>query len=99
MTAEPEEPTPRYDPGEDPAAIFDALPVSHRDQFRAEYDAALDAAHDLARFKQVQTLLWQWRLRAIAYARPGYDEAVQDALLGHEDSFVRYTPPGWEGRV
>ncbi|TYK52392.1 DUF6247 family protein [Actinomadura decatromicini] len=99
MTAQPEEPTAPRDPGEDPAAIFDALPPSHRDQFRAEYDEALDAAHDLARFKQVQTLLRQWRLRAIAYARPGYDEAVQDALQGREESFVRYTPPGWEGRV
>jgi hypothetical protein len=57
------------------------------------------AEYDLARFKQVQTLLRQWRLRAIAYGRPGYEEAVQDALQGREDSFVRYTPPGWEGRV
>ncbi|MEU8345736.1 DUF6247 family protein [Spirillospora sp. NPDC048832] len=39
--------------------MFDALPPTHRDQFRAEYDEALDAAHDLARFKQVQTLLRQ----------------------------------------
>lgn len=95
MTAQPEKPTAPRDPGEDPAAIFYALPQSHREQFRAEYDAA----HDLARFKQVQTLLRQWRLRAIAYARPGYEEAVQDALEGREDAFVRYTPPDWEGRV
>lgn len=99
MTAQPEEPTAPRDLGEDPAAIFDALPPTHRDQFRAEYDEALDAAHDLARFKQVRTLLRQWRLRAIAYGRPGYEEAVRDALQGREDSFVRYTPPGWEGRV
>jgi uncharacterized protein DUF6247 len=95
MSAQPEGPTtaPR-DPGEDPAAIFDALPQSHREQFRAEYEA-LDAAHDLARFKQVQALLRQWRPRAIAYARLGYEEAVQDALQGREDTFVRYIPPGW----
>ncbi|MEU6746628.1 DUF6247 family protein [Spirillospora sp. NPDC046719] len=70
-----------------------------REQFRAEYDQALDAAHDLARFKQVRTLLQQWRLRAIAYTRPGYEEAVQDVLQGREEAFVRYTPLGWEGRV
>lgn len=99
MTAQPVEPSGQRDPGEDPAAIFDALPESHRAQFRAEYDQALDAAHDLARFQQVQTLLRQWRLRAIAYARPGYEEAVQDALHGREDTFVRYTPPTWQGRV
>lgn len=99
MTAQPEEPSAPRDPGEDPAAIYDALPRSHREQFRAEYDQVLDAAHDLARFKQVRTLLQQWRLRAIAYARPGYEETVQDALQGREDAFVRYVPPGWEGRV
>ncbi|MDX6427985.1 MAG: hypothetical protein QOE54_351 [Streptosporangiaceae bacterium] len=99
MTAEPLEPTGPRDPGDDPAAIFDALPSSHRAQFRAEYDQALDAAHDLERFKQVQTLLRQWRLRAIAYGRPGYEEAVEDAFQGGTDAFVRYTPPGWEGRV
>ncbi|MCW2917778.1 MAG: hypothetical protein JWN52_5846 [Actinomycetia bacterium] len=59
----------------------------------------MDAAHDLARFKQVQTLLRQWRLRAIAYARPGYEEAVQDAMQGRADAFARYIPLEWEGRV
>jgi hypothetical protein len=99
MTAQPVEPVRPQDPGEDPAAIFDALPESHRADFRAEYDQALDAAHDLARFKQVQTLLRQWRLRAIAYARPGYEEAVQDAMQGRADAFARYIPLEWEGRV
>jgi hypothetical protein len=99
MTAEFLEPAGLRDPGDDPAAIFDVLPPSHRSQFRTEYDQALDAAHDLERFKQVRSLLRQWRLRAIAYSRPGYEEAVQDALQGHTDSFVRYTPPDWDGRV
>jgi uncharacterized protein DUF6247 len=99
MTAEFLEPVGSRDPGDDPAAIFELLPESHRSQFRAEYERALDAAHDLARFKQVRTLLRQWRLRAMAYSRPGYEEAVQDALQGREDAFVRYSPPDWEGRV
>lgn len=99
MTAQPAEPERPRDPGEDPAAIFEALPESHRAQFRAEYDQALDAAHDLARFKQVQTLLRQWRLRAMAHARPGYEEAVQDAIQNRSDAFARYTPSEWEGRV
>ncbi|GAA4310284.1 hypothetical protein GCM10023178_19020 [Actinomadura luteofluorescens] len=60
-------------------------------------EMALDAAHDLARFKQVQTLLRRWRLRAIAYARPDYEEAVQDPLEGREDTFVRYTKWTWSG--
>ncbi|WP_222869224.1 DUF6247 family protein [Actinomadura chibensis] len=49
--------------------MSDALPPSHRDRFRAEYDEALDAAHDLACFEQVQSLLRQWPLRAIASGR------------------------------
>lgn len=99
MTAEFLEPVGSRDPCDDPAAIFELLPESHRSQFRAEYDQALEAAHDLARFKQVRTLLRQWRLRAMAYNRPGYEEAVQDALDGRVDAFVRYSPPDWEGRV
>lgn len=71
MTAQPGEPTAPREPGEEPAGIFDGLPSTHRDQFRAEYDGAPDAAYDLARFKQVRNSLRQWRLRAIAYDRPG----------------------------
>lgn len=99
MTAQPVEPVAPRDPGEDPAAIFEALPPPHRARFRAEYDEALEAAHDLARSKQLQTLLRQWRLRAIACARPGYEEAVQDALQIRTEMFTRYTPPEWESRV
>lgn len=99
MTAEPLETGGPKDPGDDPAAIFELLPTSHRAQFRTEYDQALDAAHDLARFEQVRTLLRRWRLRALAYARPGYEEAVQDALQGRSEAFTRFTPPEWQGRV
>jgi hypothetical protein len=99
MTAEFLEPVGPRDPGDDPAAIFELLPESHRSLFRAEYDQALDAAHDLARFTRVRSLLRQWRLRAMAYNRPGYEEAAQDALQGRMDAFVRYSPPDWDGRV
>ncbi|GAA4212922.1 DUF6247 family protein [Microbispora amethystogenes] len=83
----------------DPVAIAEALPPAHRALFWVEYEEALDAAHDLAHLRQVQTLLRQWRLRAIACARPGYEEAVQDALQQRTEMFARYTPPEWEGRV
>src|SRR3954463_4132625 len=99
MTAEFLAPAGSRDPGDDPAVIFDLLPESHRSQFRAEYDQALEAARGLARFKRVRCLLRQWRLRAMAYSRPGYEEAVQDALQERADAFVRYAPPEWEMRV
>lgn len=38
------------------------------------------------------------RLRALAYARPGYGEAVQDAFQGRAEMFTRFTPPSW-GRL
>lgn len=55
MTAQPADPTPdkHNDPGYDPVAIFEALPERFREDFLADYEAALDAAHDLAQFKQI----------------------------------------------
>ncbi|GGK66835.1 hypothetical protein Sme01_10270 [Sphaerisporangium melleum] len=99
MTAHPLEPVTPRDPGEDPSGIFEALPPSHRALFRSEYDEALEAAHELVRFEQVRTLLRRWRLRAIAYARPRYEEAVEDALHGRTERFTRYAQPEWDGRV
>jgi Family of unknown function (DUF6247) len=99
MTAEPVHDVGALDPGDDPAAIFNMLPPEERERFRAEYDAALDAAHDLARYRQVADVLRLWRLQAVAYSRPGYREAIQDALDGREDRFVHYVPPTWEDRL
>jgi hypothetical protein len=99
MTAEAaHNPEPR-DPGDDPAAIFEALPPAQAERFRAEYEAALDAAHDLVRYRQITDVVRLWRLQAIAHSRPGYDEAIQDALNGRTEAFVSYIPPGWEGRL
>ncbi|MFD2079229.1 hypothetical protein SAMN05421678_102497 [Actinopolymorpha cephalotaxi] len=79
----------------DPAEILRALPQERHAQFLSEYHAALDAAHDPAQFAQLRTLLGQWRLRAMAYARPGYREAIQDAIEGREEGFVRHVPAEW----
>ncbi|WP_410050281.1 DUF6247 family protein [Actinomadura sp. HBU206391] len=99
MTAQPAEAARPHDPSEDPARDLRRAPAVAPRAVRAEYDEALDAADDLVRFKQVQTLLRQWRLRAIAYTRSGYEEAIQDAFQGREDAFARYKPPERKGRV
>ncbi|GAA4139974.1 DUF6247 family protein [Actinomadura keratinilytica] len=102
MTAQPVDPAPEqpHDPGYDPSAIFQALPDRYRDAFRADYDAALEAAHDFTEFARIREVLQQWRLRAMAYARPGYDEAVRDALEGRDDKFFGADQvPGWAGKL
>lgn len=66
---------PLLDPDpDDPAVILGALPEHHRDHFRREYAAALDAARDPANFAALRHMLRLWRLHAYAASQPGYDE-------------------------
>lgn len=100
MTAQPVGPTDSHDPGYDPGAIFTALPGRLRAVFKAEYDAALDAAHDFARYKQIREVLHLWRMRAVAHSHPGYEAGIQAALERQDDQFVGADQiPGWEGRL
>ncbi|MFI0353883.1 DUF6247 family protein [Actinomadura sp. 9N407] len=100
MSAQPVDPAHRHDPGDDPAAIYNALPHSFRKQFRDEYDAALDAAHDFERYRQIREVVRQWRLRAIAYSGPYFEEGVRAALEGRDDEFVGADQiDGWAGRL
>ena len=75
---------PVYDSDpDDPVEILHALPEEHHAQFRAEYAAALDEARRPEQFHQLQELLRLWRLRAVAYASPGYASRLADAREGH----------------
>ena len=70
----------RGDPGTpDPGDILRRLPGAEHELFLAEYHAALDAAHEVWRYRQLQEVLARWNLVAIATSQPGYGEALAEA--------------------
>ncbi len=95
MTAEP-----LPDVGYDPAEILRVLPEKWHEQFLSEYHNALDAAHELWRFKQLPELLHRWRLHAIAVSDPDFDRAEQAVRAGRREEFVSMDEafPGWAKR-
>lgn len=76
MTAQPIE----YDDPRDPSWILAALPARMRPTFLAEYESAVDAAHDPERYRALSELLQHWSVRAQAFASPGYTAARAEAL-------------------
>jgi hypothetical protein len=63
----------------DPAGILRRLPEPERVSFLAEYRAALDAAHEVWRYRQLQEVLRRWDLVAVTMSQPGYAEALAEA--------------------
>jgi hypothetical protein len=92
MTAQPMDGSP-----EDPAEILRMLPRKWHEQFLDDYRLALDAAHEVWRFQQLRDVLHVWRLRAVAYSRPGFDEALRATREDRADEFVpaEQVIPGW----
>ncbi len=90
MTAEP---LPSDDP-DDPARILDLLPAPWHEQFLAEYRAALDAARDVGSWPSLRVLLHRWRLRAVAYADPGFEVARRAASTARPEDLIPL--PGWD---
>ncbi|GAA4091698.1 hypothetical protein GCM10022214_61190 [Actinomadura miaoliensis] len=72
------------------------MPPRFREDFRAGYEAALDAAHDFDQFKCIREVLHLWRLRSVAYSRPHHEEAIRAAKEGRDEEFVGADLiPGW----
>ncbi|WP_214409900.1 DUF6247 family protein [Sphaerisporangium fuscum] len=96
MTAEP-----LHDDGYDPTEILRALPEAWHEQFLGEYHQALDAAHEVWRFRQLRELLHAWRLRAVAFSTPGFESAAQAVREGRSGEFVpaEQAVPGWAERL
>jgi len=63
----------------DPEAILRSLPEAERESFLREYRAALDAAHEVWRYRQLQEVLTRWNLVALTTSQPGYAEALAEA--------------------
>jgi hypothetical protein len=85
---------------DDPSEILSVLPAKWHEQFLSEYHGALDAAHEVWRFQQLREVLHLWRLRAVAYSKPGFEQAMQAAREGRADEFVpaEQVIPGWSDR-
>jgi Family of unknown function (DUF6247) len=93
MTAQPIQ---ERDPS-DPVEIARILPEKYHKLFFAEYTAAVDNARRPERYRQLHDLLRLWRLRAVAYSDPGYEDRLAVARAGHADDFVlaEQAIPGW----
>jgi hypothetical protein len=99
------QPAAEHDP-DDPVAILRALPGHYHQQFLAEYRAAAEAAREPGSYQALQALLRLWRLRAVAYSDPRYDEALAEgreaARTGrsHEGSVpIEDIVPDWPQRL
>jgi hypothetical protein len=95
MTAQPMQGSPG-----DPSEILRLLPAKWHEQFLTEYHGALDAAHEVWRFQQLRDVLHLWRLRAVAYSDPGFQQALQATREDRADEFVpaEQVLPGWSDR-
>jgi Family of unknown function (DUF6247) len=73
VTAQPvfSEPGP-----DDPALILRMLPPEYHTDFLAEYTEAVERARRPDEFAALAALLRLWRLRAAAYADPGFRERL-----------------------
>jgi len=92
-----------YDP-DDPVEILRVLPGRFHEQFLTEYDAAVANARRPEYYRELHHLLRLWRLRAAAYADPGYEgrlQAMQDAVRTgrREGAPIEDVVPDWAERV
>ena len=95
MTAHPVDDHDR----DDPVGILAMLPEGYRAQFLAEYTAAVEGARRPEQFRQLQEMLRLWRLRAVAYSGPGYEDRLAAAPHGRAAgiALAEQVIPGWPG--
>lgn len=93
------QPADDYDP-DDPVEILRVLPARFHQQFLAEYEAAVAGARRPEQYRQLHHVLRLWRLRAVAYADPGYEARLESARAGSDDwTPVEEVVPDWAERV
>lgn len=96
MSAEPV----RVDDPNDPEAILRDLPEREGAEFLRQYHQAVDAAHDLAGYRQLQRLLHAWRLTVIAASQAGYYEELASVRDGTaRTSSAEQLFPDWQDRL
>ena len=92
-------PVADHDP-DNTVEILAVLPEGSHAQFLAEYTAAVEGARRPEQFRQLLELLRLWRLRAVAYSGPGYEERLAAARHGRAAGIApaEQVIPGWPGR-
>lgn len=95
MTAVPAD---DYDP-DDPVEILAVLPARYHEQFLADYETALTGARRPEEYRQLQHVLRLWRLRALAYSDPGFEDRLQTARSGSGTPIPAEQVPGWNVRM
>jgi Family of unknown function (DUF6247) len=100
MTAQP---VHDCDP-DDPVEILQVLPAGYHEQFLADYDLAVADARRPEQYRELHHLLRLWRLRAVAYSDPGYEDRLratqESARARRRDSTpIEEIVPDWEERV
>ncbi|GAA3517572.1 hypothetical protein GCM10023075_80020 [Streptosporangium album] len=93
------QPVDHHGAGHDPDDILSRLPAEHRSQFLADYRAALEAAAEPWRYRQLQKVLHLWDLRALMYADPGHEQARAEAAAGINTVPAENIIPGWADLV
>lgn len=83
----------------DPEEIPRRLPVGERERFVHEYRSALDAAHEVWRYRRLQEVLHLWNLRAAAYGQADFEQRAREASSAQPGEFVpaEQVFPGWTG--
>jgi hypothetical protein len=84
---------------DDPVEILAALPHRYHQQFRTDYEAALTGARRSERYRQLQHVLRLWRLRAVAYSDPTFEDRLQAAHSGTSPRIPAGQIPGWNARM
>jgi hypothetical protein len=89
---------------DDPVEILHILPERFHEQFLAEYTVAAEAARRPEGYRALHALLRIWRLSAVAYSAPGFEDrlaAVREAVsTGSVADTVPASDviPGWPAR-
>lgn len=92
------QPVPEPHP-DDPVETLRVLPERFHDQFLTEYRAAVEQARRPEQYRQLNELLRLWRLRALAYSDPDYDDRLTAASHGTGDvAPAEQVIPGWPSR-
>jgi hypothetical protein len=88
-----------YDP-DDPVEIMRVLPTPYHEQFLVECEAAVASARRPEEYRQLHHVLRLWRLRAAAYAEPGFEARLESARIDTGGNvLIEEIVPDWDERV